>query len=277
MFIRLVVIMWIRDITDNYLNNLGEYCTYLNFLWKSDSAPIYIMDNHMAAAWCWMQECSSDEDYNFMHIDKHSDLKGCGHPANIEFLKTNKAISLADYIQITYTTYKEFQFFQWDNYIRACHYLYPNWFNTNLFYYTQSHKEHHAEGWGYDPFPEQSMDALYVRQGISQFIQNKETFSSTIFEERMREKKWIVNIDLDFFWDFDKTKVFDDQFIQDMGKRISDAMNNIQVLTIALSPSCCNGWKNALECLKTFLFNPVLIESCLEYLEEKQLFPDGWH
>ena len=270
--------MWIRNVKDDYRDYLGKYCTHLNFLWKSDNAPIYIMDNHLAAAWCWMQECSSEEEYNFMHIDKHSDLKGCGHPANIEFLKPNKEISLEDYIKITYTTHKKFQFFQWDNYIRACHYLFPKWFNTNLFYYTQSHKEHNAEGWGYKPFPEQSMNALYVRQGITQYIQNKDSFfNKAIFEERMRKKKWIVNIDLDFFWDFDETKVFDDQFIQDMGRRVSDAMNNIQILTIALSPSCCYGWKNALECSKTFLFNPVLIESCLEYLEEKKLFPNGWH
>lgn len=270
--------MWISNVEDCYRNNIGKYCTHLNFLWKSDKAPIYIMDNHLAAAWCWMQECCSDEDYNFIHIDKHSDLKGCGYPANIEFLRTNKKITLEDYIKISYTTHNEFQFFQWDNYIRACHYLFPNWFNTNLFYYTQPHKDHPANEWGYEAFTEQTMEALYVRQGITQYVQNHETFfNKAIFEESMRMKKWILNIDLDFFWDFNGTKVFDDQFIRDMGKRISDAMNNIQVITIALSPSCCGGWGNTLGCSRTLLSNPMLVESCLEYLEEKKLFTDDWH
>ncbi len=265
--------MWIRDVNNNYLENLSKYCTQLNFLWKSDYAPIYIMDNHLAAAWCWMHDCSSDEEYNFIHIDKHSDLKGCGHPANIEFLRTRKDISLEDYMKITYTTHKEFQFFQWDNYIRACHYLFPNWFKTNLFYYTQPRREHHVEDWGYDSFPEQTMEPLNVRQGITQYIQKQDSFfNKAIFEKRMRMKKWIVNIDIDFFWDFDGIKVFDDQFIKDMGKRISDALNNIKVLTIALSPFCCGGWDNALECSRKFLSNPMMKESCIEYLKEEKLF-----
>ena len=56
------------------------------FLWKSDVHPIYISDNHLAAAWCWLQECEPNESYNFMHIDRHSDLKGWVGMAAYEFL-----------------------------------------------------------------------------------------------------------------------------------------------------------------------------------------------
>ena len=270
--------MWKRKVTDDYLDNLGKKCTYLNYLWKCDHAPIYIMDNHLAAAWCWMQECSSDEDYNFIHIDQHSDLKGCGHTANIEFIRTNQKITLDDYIKISYTTHKEFQFFQWDNYIRACHYLFPKWFNSNLFYYTKPYLGGSAYEWGYKDFSVQRMDPFSIRQDITHYIKEQHFFSDkAVLEENKRTKKWIVNIDLDSFWDTNKIKVFDNQFINDLGKRISDAMKNIQVLTIALSPSCCGGWDNAIECSKTFLLNPMMIELCIEYLKEEKLFPNGWH
>jgi len=82
------------------------------------------------------------------------------------------------------------------------------------------------------------MESIYVRNSFSYFIVNHDfNVDNVAYEERMRMKKWIVNIDIDFFWDFDGTKIFDNQFINDLGKRIIKGMNNIQVLTIALSPS----------------------------------------
>ena len=94
--------MWKREVKKNDFNNLRGTYDVLKFLWKSDNAPIYIMDNHLAAAWCWMQECITDEKYNFMHIDQHSDLKGCGNPSIIDFIKRNPKISFEKYKQIKY-------------------------------------------------------------------------------------------------------------------------------------------------------------------------------
>ena len=245
--------MWIQELPKDFMNKCS-FAFDTIFVWRSEKWPVYVMDNHLTAAWCWMQECNPNEDYNFMHIDKHSDLKGCGYPANIDFLKENPKISFEEYKNITYTTHEKFQFFQWDNYIRACHYLFPRWFNTNLFY---THDDNVCEenDWGYAKFPTQTMDALYVRNGITQFIKDKDSFINVTFEENMRIKKWIVNVDLDFFWDFDGVKVFDNQFIRDFAKRLNSTMNNIQVLTIALSPDCIGGvcwkdkWKNVIKVL----------------------------
>ena len=120
---------------------------------------------------------------------------------------------------------------------------------------------------GYAAFPIQTMEALYVRNGITQFIKDKDSFVNVTFEENMRMKKWIVNIDLDFFWDFDGVKVFDDQFIKDFAKRLNSTMNNIQVLTIALSPDCVGGicwkdkWKNVLSVLN-------ILKTEIQYLRD---------
>ena len=124
--------------------------------------------------------------------------------------------------------------------------------------------------------PAQTMESIYVRNSFSYFIVNHDfNVDNVAYEERMRMKKWIVNIDIDFFWDFDGTKIFDNQFINDLGKRIIKGMNNIQVLTIALSPSCCGGWNNAIECSKTLLSNPTMMKICKDFFEEKKLFPNG--
>lgn len=271
--------MWIREIKKEYLNNLWGASDILKFLWKSDDAPIYIMDNHLAAAWCWMQECKIDEEYNFMHIDQHSDLGVRGFAKDIEFVRTNPRITLEEYCNITYFNgIGSHKSFQCGNYITACHFLFPSWFNTNLFYYTVPGIKGSTQGSGYDNFTEQKKDNSFIIQHIEQFIE-RQVFPSNklVIDENMQKKKWIVNLDLDFFWDKNKNRALDDQFINDLGIAIGKAMKNIQILTIALSPKWCGSWRNAIECSRTLLSNPMMKESCIEFLNEGKLFPNSWH
>lgn len=88
--------MWIKEIPNDYTLK-SSFSNNALFLWRCDKKPIYVMDNHLSAAWCWMQECESEEMYNFIHIDKHSDLKGCGYPTEIISLRDNPHISFNDY------------------------------------------------------------------------------------------------------------------------------------------------------------------------------------
>lgn len=259
--------MWIKKPPEEYLAKTSSWANTL-FLWRSDNFPIYVMDNHLAAAWCWMQECNPRNKYNFMHIDRHADLKGCGYPQEIEYLKSNPQISFEEYTQITYNNNSEYPFFQWGNYIRACHYLFPHWFNTNLFY-TFDDNECSANNWGYDIFPTQSRDPLLLRQEIICYIKNSGTDSwNDIVDDTMKGNKWIVNLDLDFFWDSDGVKIFDNEFILNLGRIINQSMYNIEVLTVALSPDCIGGenmknrWQNVIGVLN-ILRNAIRgLESC---------------
>ena len=69
---------------------------------------------------------------------------------------------------------------------------------------------------------------------------------------------WIVSLDLDFFWDENIDKIYDDEFIKDLARRINFAIPNIKVLTIALSPDCVAGngmsekWDNVVHVLNIF-------------------------
>ncbi len=42
-----------------------------NFLWRFGST--YIMDNHGAALWCWLQHIDNVSKYELLHIDQHYD------------------------------------------------------------------------------------------------------------------------------------------------------------------------------------------------------------
>lgn len=247
--------MWIQELPENY-QNISYSRQSTIFLWKDDSLPIYIMDNHLAATWCWLQECDPKEKYNFIHIDKHTDLKACGYTAQIDFLKKGKHISYEDYRKITYANGRNYPSFQWDNYIRTCHYLYPNWFNVNLFYV---HKRTLCgEEWGYPLFTPRYRDTQNIINDIKQIIQGND--SSLIYSlpisKDLRENKWIVNLDLDFFCGgYSRTSSCSTRFIQDFANCIGGLLPITQVLTIALSPNCFDGnglkekWKNAVEIL----------------------------
>lgn len=161
-----------------------------------------------------------------------------------------------DYIKITDKNDVICPFFQWDNYIRACHSLFPKWFNSRLFYTYDDDNNRSANGWGYDAFKTQSREGLSLRQDFINFIKNPGTaLCENAVSEELQYNKWIVNIDLDFFWDFDGIKIYDNQYIDDFARIINASMNNIQVLTIALSPECIGGnnieekWRNVKEVL----------------------------
>ncbi len=267
--------MWKRKVKKEDLNNMRDARNLLKFLWKSNNAPIYIMDNHLAAAWCWMQECNAEEKYNFIHIDQHSDLGVHGIANKIAHLKSNSQISLDDYCKITYSNCdgKPYKSFQCDNYITACRFLFPNWFNTNLFYYTKPYIKGTTLGSGYENFSPRRMDISHLLQDITQFVEKQDYYSNKLsIDENLQKKKWIVNLDLDFFWDNYNNRIFDDKFITDLGIVIGNAMKNIQVLTIALSPLWCGGWEKSTKCSRVFLSCPNLKESCIEFLENRKLF-----
>lgn len=248
--------MWIKELPQDY-KKCSSYYKDVVFLWKSDELPIYVSDNHLTAAWCWLQECNPKECYNFMHIDRHADLKGCGHPKDIDFLKLSPQVTFADFQNIKYDNGGTYPFFMWDNYIRACHYLFPEWFHTNYFYVHEPIDADKNE-WGYEAFPFQKRNALYVREDLSQFIEEANPYMGDGPVENMWDKPWIVNLDLDFFWDQEHVKIFDSQFIRDLAQRVNRAMKRIKVLTIALSPDCVDGenmqqkWDNVVDILKIF-------------------------
>ena len=107
--------------TDNWLIPFAgrneSYVWNLNFLWKKDN--IYIMDNHLAALWCWLKEINLSGKYKLLHIDRHYDTANDSRRlplAKIESLSNN---TLDEYLSLSYSfpTGEKYPVFQFDNFI----------------------------------------------------------------------------------------------------------------------------------------------------------------
>jgi hypothetical protein len=228
--------MWIKKYNaDNYEYSHDE----LNFLFNQDK--FYIMDNHLAAAWCWIQKISVSETYNLFHIDRHYDLLDFPQTVKTEIIDKKiefHKLSIDDYLNLKQPMNggSAAKMFRHDNYIGNLALIYPKLFNLGYF---TTHK-----------------DGNSLPKLISYEPEIYDIDTNTKYWIEKEKQKWIVNIDLDFFfkenYDDEAYQFLTDTFILEVCKQIELCEKNISVITIALSPTFCKGIKNALSVLKIF-------------------------
>ena len=245
--------MWIRELPQNYQEQPSG-CYHSIMLWYNKK--VYVMDNHLSAAWCWLQSCDPLKKYNFMHIDRHYDMLDCFYDEDLEPLRKNPHMQYDEFKSLMSTKGEAFEVFRWDNYIMATFYLRPDWFNTNIFL---THKEgSKTGGWRDKSLPTlREDDPLYIDFHISQDIGEPSEYLD-IFNGDNHKLPWIVNLDLDVFYTrhTPHIQLHSDEYIRFIARLLNDNMHNIQVLTIALSPECLAGeelkdnWNNAFRILK---------------------------
>lgn len=228
---------WVKKIPVNYYEQTSFFENDV-MLWQNDK--VYVMDNHRDAAWCWLQQCKQEEQYNFMHIDQHYDLLDCYYSEPLDAINNNPNMAYDEFASLMRDEKCEYKLFRWDNYIRIMHELRPNWFNTNLFITQGYGGDANSEGWGHEKMRIQETTPLYLLFAICQNIIDK--WSSNL-QSGNENLKWIVNFDLDVFFchEYDHVKIFSDSYIRKVAKLLQEAINNIQVLTIAISPDCLEG------------------------------------
>lgn len=198
----------------------------LNFLLHYPKT--YIMDNHLAAGWGWLQELDSKESYCFFHIDQHDDLCDGGNYDLFVHLKGNPHISIEDYTNLEFCREQfKYKVFRWDNYIRQIQYLFPQWFSESSFAcHERVCDKHPLLNIHYNPTPFELYDNIEYWVG-------------------RESKDFIFNLDIDYF--FSKGMcIFSDGYIKSFAQELNRAMRKIAVLTIALSPECCGGWANSI-------------------------------
>jgi hypothetical protein len=233
-----------------YIINKGQNSSWiskLNILYKEKN--VYIMDNHLAAIWCWYQMLDLSKKYSFLHIDRHYDL-GINLIQEGKDLIKNQKIDIKNIPANLLTDYKvnvcntgQTQLFVWDNYINLFKLLNPKVIEKTIFSTqdegTFNYKEKnttHKESWK---------------------LQNELAF--WIGEKDKDSKKWIVNLDIDYFFakydctdkDCDEDEfIFQyltDEFIRTLCREIKKQLNStIEILTIAMSPECCGGWAESI-------------------------------
>lgn len=246
--------MWIRNLPTDYHKQQSDFDN-LVFLWKTNN--VYVMDNHLAAAWCWMQECDADTRYNFMHIDRHNDL-GTNTPFDIyRHIKDNQHLSIDEYTNLSWTNDGNgisLKAFRWDNYITQCMYLFPQWF-WDVVYSTRTSLGR-SEREKLLGATIQSVSASKLLSYIEDNLQVDEDGKQLNRAIGRESVKWIVNLDLDYFFhssDDGYIQILSDEYIRILAQKLRNCKHSINVLTIALSPECCGNWGNAIHALNVFM------------------------
>ena len=204
-------------------------------LYKIDDEPVYVMDNHRLAMWCWLdalKNLDKNEHFNLLHIDAHPDLSHQG----LEQFKNDRidlsALSLEQYRNY-WDNEHNIPLIRWDNYLTFFLNRYPQLVKPeNTFSVT--HKMGSTTTLAHDILPHE----------LVRFLDNY--LGEKIFYNTNR---WIVNLDLDYFFSTqpDKILLFSDEYLELIVKAIKLALanNTIAVLTIALSPECCGSWEKS--------------------------------
>lgn len=238
----------------DYYEHSSSFCNSV-MLWKNEK--VYVMDNHLSAAWCWLQSCNPKAKYNFMHIDTHYDMLDWFYDEDLQLLRDNIHISYGTFENLKRSKEpgKGIGVFRNDNYIMAVCTIHPDWFHTNIF--LTQRKGSLIFSWGHKPPKMNSWESRDMDSYIDQYVCNP-TDGLKAFKEDDYKLPWIVNIDLDVFFTKDDPHVllYSDEQIRHTAQLLNKGMPNIQVLTIAMSPDWIGGrtmkekWNNAFRILK---------------------------
>jgi len=199
-----------------------------NFLWSHKS--VYIMDNHKAALWCWLQHLEEHSKYDLYHIDRHYDTLSSSNNDLISQVPDLKEISISDYLAIKQKTASgAFPLIHWDNYLSIFFELYGKQVEGYIF---ATHDDGNKPNW-----------KNWLRDDVWDI--------PDILECRLShsKNKWILNIDLDYFFCGSESynRMLSDEYAQAVFNVIHKKYQDgtIKVLTIALSPELCGGWEPA--------------------------------
>lgn len=204
----------------------------LNLLLNEEK--IFIMDNHLAAGWCWLKKLDIERQYNLFHIDRHYDLLKSQLEWWIESLNQQnvnlQAISIEELVSLRYSnerlpTNDSYPIFRWDNYIPILDRMYPYLIGHSTF-------ATHKDGDNADDMEASEVDPWQLPDNLSYWLTNG-------------TNEWILNLDIDYFFtniDEEYIQLFTDEFVIQIAKEIKKSLSKIKVLTIALSPEMCGGW-----------------------------------
>jgi len=210
----------------------------LNLLCKEDN--VYIMDNHNAALWCWLQEIKSNKKYNLLHIDQHYDTRTSHLDQWLDSIPRDlPKLSIQNYLNLSYydpNFGEEVKVMWWDNYFPIFDRLFGSQINEYHFFT-------HKQGSKYD--------AMWNR--VSEYSPYAFTnFMKYLFSQEATDHDWIINIDIDYFvykieGSEDSFQLIDNEAIDYFINILNEFKDKIEVVTIALSPECSGGWDKALE------------------------------
>ena len=97
----------------------------MNFLFRQGN--VYVMDNHRAALWCWMQHITPQKRYSLFHIEAHYDTRSVKGASWLSSVPDLQSLSLADYLSFgtERAGTENWPLISWDNYLSLFFEKYP--------------------------------------------------------------------------------------------------------------------------------------------------------
>lgn len=206
--------------------------TTQNFLWRHGN--VYIMDNHRAALWCWLQEVGAEESIGILHIDEHFDTLYSRIDEWLEHLPELRGLTIDQYLALEYFPERlAVPLVRWDNYLSIYLERYADQVTRSVF-------ATHGEG-----------DNPRVNEAIH--IDPRTLPSNLLYHLRDAPERWIINVDLDYFFCNDESGrrrlMFSPDYIASVFQAIrahQDA-GKVACLTLCLTPDeeYTGGWASA--------------------------------
>lgn len=215
------------------------------FVWKNNN--IYIMDNHRAALWCWLNEVNKNPEtkIRLLHIDNHPDMSPiglhCKCASKVDFI----TLTLSGYLNLKHNPSEQHSFkegaeqvFSYQNFLRFFIQNYSNIIDPKNVFITQHHWETKPD---VDPKLTESL-SKYLKDVISdsdcsQSITRLYKIDLAYLFETDQNSKWIIDLDFDYFYN-EKTNRLNIKLADEVIHYIKEwhGKNKIIALTVAWSP-----------------------------------------
>lgn len=212
-----------------------------NLLWKSGS--VYLMDNHRAALWCWLQEIDlSTKPHSILHIDRHYDALDANLKTHLSALPNLDNITIDQFLSCSLKLNGEISpLFRWDNYLA----IHLEFFKNTL---VQLLCVTHQDG---DKPKSRNM------------MEPKPSDLPFNVDHWLRDASapWIVNLDLDFFYfEVEETwkPMFSQDYIDEFCENLKLAIDRgvVAAVTVCLTPDGYTpGWQSCVDLSKRLFKN----------------------
>lgn len=202
---------------------------------------VYIMDNHRAALWCWINESKNASDkLKLLHIDNHPDMSPRGLHCDCSSKIKLEDLDIKKYLEYRHDCqqYGSGLMFSYENFLRCFIQNYSKIINSTNVFITHSHWEikpdvnlyieNYLKKYLIDSKPSTDCSQLVNR------IYKDDLFKLFDTDENFN---WIIDLDFDYFYN-DSTHTLNFELAEKVFHLIKDwyDMGKVTVFTVAWSP-----------------------------------------